>query len=400
MEWSYEYSRNVKNYRIGDTKMNKIYLDNAATTMVAPEVVKVMLPYFTNYYGNASEPHSWGIEASNAIEKAREIIANFLGADSAEIIFTSCSTESINLSHKGLLESMKNKHVITTPIEHKAVLEALKHSKAKVTYLPVDKYGLVKVEDVKKAIRPDTVLVSIMYVNNEIGTIEPVKEIGEMLKKYNLKHKTHIYFHIDATQAIQYLPCKVDELNVDLLSFTGHKIHAPKGIGALYIRSFTPIARQQDGGGQELGLRAGTENVPYIVGLGKAIELTKKVEKQKIYKLRDELLEKILQIPDTQMTGAYPNLGRVPHIASFVFKGLRGDELLLALSKKGIACASGSACTAGSMEPSHVLKAIGLTDEWAIGSVRFSLSKYTTLKEVQIVEKELKMIVNKLRGKI
>jgi cysteine desulfurase len=236
-----------------------------------------------------------------------------------------------------------------------------------------------------------------MYVNNEIGTIEPIREIGEMLRKHNKKLYDPIYFHTDATQAIRYLECNVDCLGVDLLSFTGHKIHAPKGIGALYVRRDTPLIRQQDGGGQELGLRAGTENVPYIVGLGKAIELTKKVEKQKIYKLRDRLIEQILQIPDTQLTGAYPNLGRIAHIASFAFKGLRGDEILLVLSKKGIACSAGSACTAGSLEPSHVLKAIGLTDKWAIGGVRFSLSKYTTLEEVNSVVKEMIIIVNKLR---
>jgi len=383
--------------------MKKVYFDNAATTMVAPEVVKAMLPYFSDKYGNASEPHIWGEEANNAVEDSRETIAEFLGANSSEIIFTSCSTESINLAHKGLIEAINGKRIITTPIEHKAVLEACKHTKAKIDYIPIDKYGVIKVKDVEALLRPDTALVSIMYVNNEIGTIQPIREIGEMLRKYNLKHKTHIYFHTDATQAIQYLECNVDCLGVDLLSFTGHKIHAPKGIGALYVRRDTPLIRQQDGGGQELGLRAGTENVPYIVGLGKAIQMIKKVNKDKMSLLRDKLIDKICfegknPRPDVELTGHACE--RVPHIASFVFKGLRGEDIVIALSQKGIACASGSACTAGSVEPSHVLKAIGLTDEWAIGSVRFSLSKYSTLKEVLLVEKELKMIVNRLRGKL
>ncbi len=367
------------------------------------------MPYFTHNYGNASEHHYAGINAREAIEHSRETIANFLGADKNEIIFTSCSTESINLSHKGLIESetSKNKkvHIITTPIEHKAVLEACKHTNAEITYLPVNKYGLVKVEDVEKAIKPNTILVSIMYVNNEIGTIEPIKEIGEMLRKYNLKHKTHIYFHTDATQAIQYLNCDVNYLNVDLLSFTGHKIHAPKGIGVLYIREGTPLIRQQDGGGQEFGLRAGTENVPYIIGLEKAIELIQKLEtfnkksvmSKHITSLRNELIKKVLKIPDVQLTGSI--LNRVPHIASFVFRGIKGEDLVIILSKEGIACSSGSACTSDHPEPSHVLKAIGLDDEWAVGAVRFSLSKYTTLKEILEVEKKLEISVNKLRGK-
>lgn len=385
--------------------MKKIYLDNAATTKVAPEVVDAMLPYFTNYYGNASEPHLWGIKANEAIEHSRERIANILGAEKEQIIFTSCSTESINLSHKGIIELgekvLGRPHVITTPIEHKAVLEAIKHSHAEVTYLPVDKNGLVKVEDVEKAIKFNTILVSVMYVNNEIGTIEPIRAIGEMLKAYNKKHKVKIYFHTDATQAIQYRNCNVDWLGVDLLSFTGHKIHAPKGIGALYVRDANILIRQQDGGDQEFKLRAGTENVPYIVGLAKAVDMMGNRRLQdKVQKLRDRLIDDILfkkttKIDGVQLTGhAYE---RVPHIASFVFKGIKGEDLLLALSEKGIACATGSACTSGSLEPSHVLRAIGLTDEWSIGSLRFSLSKYTTLKEILQVEKELKIVVNKLR---
>jgi len=392
--------------------MKQIYLDNAATTQVDPQVVKAILPYFTNYYGNASEPHSWGAKANEAIEQSREKIANFLGADKSEIIFTSCSTESINLAHKGLLEGLECRvrypHIITTKIEHKAVLNACEHlkkyGKIAVTYLSVDKDGLVDIKKLKKAIRPNTALVSIMYVNNEIGTIEPIREIGEMLREYNQKHNTHIYFHTDATQAIQYLECNVDCLGVDLLSFTGHKIHAPKGVGVLYVRRDTPLTRQQDGGGQEFGLRSGTENVPYIVGIGKAIELIQKSgtfdHRSAMYKymvsLRNELIKRVLKISDVQLTGHISN--RIPHIASFVFKGIKGEDIVMALSKKGIACATGSACNSDNLEPSHVLKAIGLDDEWAIGSVRFSLSKYTKIEDISLATKELEKVVNQLRG--
>ncbi len=385
--------------------MKDIYLDNAATTRVDSKVVKAMLPYFSTYYGNASEPHSYGLEAKKAVENSRETIANFLGADKDEIIFTSCATESINLAHKGLIESETGNnmkpHVITTPIEHKAVLNALKHidDKVEITYLPIDEFGMINVEDVKNAIQSNTVLISVMYVNNEIGTIQPIAEIGKMIKSYNKKHNTHIYFHADATQAIQYLDCNVNTLGVDLLSFTGHKIHAPKGIGALYIRKGTSIIRQQDGGGQEFGLRAGTENIPYIVGLGKAIELINDLSienRDKIIYLRDNLIYNIVNIPNTTLTGSST---RVPHIASFAFRDIRGEDIVLALSKKGIAAASGSACNANSVDISHVLKAIGLPRDWAMGQLRLSLSKYTTLEDILYVEKELKMIINRLRGK-
>ena len=386
--------------------MKQIYLDNAATTQVDTKIVNAMLPYLTHYYGNASQPHSWGIKANKAIDQSREVIAKFLGADKDEIIFTSCSTESINLAHKGLIEAINDNnedkvHIITTPIEHKAVLEACKHTNAKVTYLPIAENGIINVEDVRNAIQQNTVLVSIMYVNNEIGTIQPIAEIGEMIRKFNKKNKRNIYFHVDATQAIQYLNCNVNRLGVDLLSFTGHKIHAPKGVGVLYIRKDTPIIRQQDGGGQEFGLRAGTENVPYIVGLGKAIELINKKsvsDDVKINKLTIRIMEYVINnIPRAIITGDIQR--RVPHIASFIFKNIRGEDIVLALSKKGIAAASGSACNANSVDISHVLKAIGLPRDWAMGQLRLSLSKYTTLKDILYVEKELKMIINRLRGK-
>lgn len=386
------------------------YLDNAATTSVSPEVLVAMEPYFSKIYGNASEPHSWGNEAKKGINKAREQIASVLGAKPSGIFFTSCATESINLSHKGLIEAMKQSsneiiipHIITTQIEHKAVLETCKHLEklgwAEVTYLPVDQDGLVKVEDVKKAIKENTVLVSIMYVNNEVGTIEPIVKIGQMLRSISNQQSAignRIYFHTDATQAIQYLDCNVDSLGVDLLSLTGHKLHAPKGIGALYIRKGTPMVRQQDGGGQELGLRAGTENTPYIVGLGTAVQQsTEKLKNKKTEKLRDKLITGILEIPGTKLTG-HPKL-RAPHIVSFVFKGLEGEAMILYLSEQGIACSSGSACTSGSLEPSHVLSAMGMPPEVAHGSIRFSLSKYSTEDEVKYVLEVLPGIVKRIR---
>jgi cysteine desulfurase len=378
--------------------MKKVYLDNAATTQVDKKVFNAMKPYFMEKYGNASEPHSWGRKAKVGIENARKIIADFLGAKPYEIVFTSCSTESINLAHKGLIESItspyEKPHIITTQIEHKAVLETCKHLNAEVTYVPVDKYGMVKVKDIEEAIKPNTVLVSVMYVNNEVGTIQPIKEIGDMLTRLN--HITHspIYFHVDATQAIQYLDCNVDHLGVDLLSFTGHKIHAPKGIGALYVRYGTPMSRQQDGGGQEFGLRAGTENVPYIVGLGKAIEMIDFSHNDKITELRNILIDSMAQVPNVILTGHLTQ--RVPHIASFAFKDLNGEDIVNLLSEKGIASASGSACTASSIEVSHVLDAMDLEEEWIKGSLRLSLSRYTTREEIDFVVKNLLTILNKL----
>lgn len=381
--------------------MAKIYLDNAATTQVDAQVLVAMRPYFGQKFGNASEPHFWGQEAKKAVEESRLKLADFLGAKPKEIIFTSCATESVNLAHKGLIEATgRPAHIITSSVEHKAVLETCKHLEqigwAKVTYLPVDKYGLVSVKEVEKAICPETVLVSIMYINNEVGTIEPIEEIGKLLRTYNKQHRTKIYFHCDATQAIQYLDCDVNKLDVDLLSLTGHKFYAPKGVGALYIRKGMPIVRQQNGGGQEYGLRAGTENVPYIVGLGKAIEIVeKRLRYEDIKILRDRLIRGILKIPGTKLTG-HP-IKRAPHIASFVIDGVEGEAMLLLLSDKGIAASSGSACTSGILEPSHVLTAMGVPAEVAHGSLRFSLGKDTTEKEIDYVLNVMPKIVAQLR---
>lgn len=382
----------------------KAYLDNAATTKVADEVFQAMKPYFVSVFGNASEPHDWGQQARRAVNQSRQTLATFLGAKPQEIIFTSCATESINLAHKGLIEAIGGKpHIITTQIEHKAVLETCRHLAklgwATVTYLPVDRTGLVSVKAVEAAIRPETVLVSVMLVNNEVGTIEPIAEIGKLLRTYNLQHKTKIYFHTDATQGIQYLDCNIDKLGVDLLSLTGHKFGAPKGIGALYVRGGTPLVRQLDGGGQEANRRAGTENVPYIVALGKAVEQIARRDTQdvirKTEKLRDKLITGILQTPGVKLTG-HP-VKRAPHIASFTVEGAEGEAILLLLSDKGVAASTGSACTSGTLEPSHVLTAMGIPPEAAHGSLRFSLSKETTATEIDYVIKILPGIISHLR---
>jgi len=378
--------------------MKKIYLDHAATTSVAPEVLKAMTPYFDQSFGNPSEPHQWGQQAKMAVERAREKVALFLGAKPSEILFTSGATEAINLAHKGLIEGQKVPHIITSSIEHKAVLETCRHLEklgwATVTYLPVDKNGLVKIDDVEKAIRPETVLVSIMFVNNEMGVIQPIAEIGKLIKKINSK----IFFHTDATQAVQYLNCDVNSLGVDLLSLSGHKFYAPKGVGVLYFKKGASLIRQQDGGEQEGGLRAGTENVPYIVGLGKAIEL---VEKNKVShakyveKLKNKLITGVLQIPGVKLVGdAQKN---APHIATFLVKGVEGEAMMILLSDEGIAASSGSACTSGLLEPSHVLLAMGYKPEEAHGSLRFSLGKDNTEEEINDVIKVLPGIIEKLR---
>jgi len=393
----------------------RVYLDYAATTPVDPGVLAAMLPYFNEKAGNASEVHSFGTEARVAIEEARSKVAEALGASHKEIIFTSCATESINLAHKGLVETINNQqstinktkpHIITTSIEHKAVIETCKHLEklgwAEVTYLPVDSTGLIAVDQIEKAIRPETVLISIMYVNNEVGTIQPIEQIGQLLKSINNKQLTinnrRIYFHTDATQAIQYLDCDVNRLGVDLMSLTGHKFHAPKGIGALYVRQGIKLVRQQDGGGQESNRRAGTENVPYIVGLGEAIKVAQAQitnHKSQITRLRDRVIEGVLKIHGTRLTG--PKDKRAPHIASFVIEGVEGEAILLLLNEYGVAASTGSACTAGDLNPSHVLTAMGFKPEESHGSLRFSLGKGTTEEEIDYVIKILPEVVGKIR---
>lgn len=395
--------------------MKSVYLDYAATTPVDPEVKKIMQPYFSGIFGNPSELHLFGTKANKALELSRKKIAKALHCNSEEIVFTSCATESINLAHKGLIEaclppnlpnSPNLPHIITSQIEHKAVLETCRHLEniglAKVTYLPVDKYGLVSVSDIKKALTPQTILISLMYVNNEIGTIEPIAEIGALIKKINIQRLASnlqpLYFHTDATQAFPYFDCDVKKLGVDLLSFSGHKIYAPKGIGVLFVKKDTPLRRQIDGGSQENNLRAGTENVPYIAGLGKAVELAVKnrvKESVRLKILQTSLISQITQIPKISLTG-HPTK-RTPHIASFIIDGVEGEAMLLYLSDLGIAVSTGSACTSKNLASSHVLTALGLPPEKSHGSLRISLGKDTTKDDIDHAVSCIKKVIAKLR---
>lgn len=399
--------------------MKRIYLDHAATTQVDPQVRETMLPYLGEKFGNPSSLYSLGQEANSAVEAARKTLANFLGATPREIIFTGSATEANNLALKGVLEAFhrctvcgvdcpekgKTPHLITSQIEHHAVLDTAKHLQTmgyEVTFLPVDKDGLVSAKEAEKAIKETTVLVSIMYVNNEVGTVEPIAEMGKMISEVNRerfnKGLKRLFFHSDAVQAIQYLPCQVDYLGVDLLSLGAHKFYGPKGVGALYLRRGTPLVHQLDGGGQEFNLRAGTENVAGIAGMAEAIQQTTNNKQQttKIEKLRDRLIEGVLKnVSRSQLTG-HPEK-RVPHIASFIIEGAEGESILLMLDERGVAASSGSACTSGTLEPSHVLLAMGIPPERAHGSLRLSLGKNSTQQEVDYVVKILPEIVERLR---
>ncbi len=405
--------------------MKSVYLDYAATTPVDPEVKKAMQPFFSDIFGNPSEIHKWGLKARGSVKNARAQVAKALHCQTSEIIFTGCATESINLAHKGLIEVLispnpafgearrrRLPHIITSSIEHKAVLETCKHLEklgwATVTYLPVDEYGSVSVTSVEKAITPDTVLVSIMFVNNEVGTIQPIAEIGALVKKINVSRLTtrfarraddsRLFFHTDATQALPYLNCDVGKLGVDLLSFTGHKIYAPKGVGVLFVKKGTPLIRQLDGGSQENNLRAGTENVPYIVGLGKAVELTAKnkiKESIRLESLQTSLISQISLIPHIKLTG-HPKQ-RAPHIASFIVENVEGEAMMLLLSDLGIAVSTGSACTSQSLSASHVLSACGIPPEDSHGSLRISLGKDTTKQDIDYAVSCIKKVVTNLR---
>lgn len=375
----------------------RIYLDHAATTPVALEVLEAMKPYFNEKFGNASSLHSFGQEARAAVENSRKIAAKFLGARQNEIIFTSGGTESNNLALKGVAFANKEKgnHIITTKIEHHAVLEPCKWLEKqgfKVSYLNVDKYGLVNPKDVENAITDKTILVSIMHANNEIGTIEPIEEIGKICKK----HK--VYFHTDAVQSFGKIPIDVKKMNIDLLSASSHKIYGPKGVGLLYVGQDVKIEPIQHGGGHESGMRSGTENVPGIVGFAKAIELASKTMKSEAVretKLRDKLIQEILKIPGAQLNG-HPSQ-RLPNNVNVSIKGIEGEALLIRLNEKGIAVSTGSACSTKSLEPSHVLTAIGLTPEQAHGSLRITLGKDNTEEDINYVLEELPKIINSLR---
>ena len=380
--------------------MQKVYLDNAATTKVRDEVVEAMLPYFTEYFGNPSSLHLFAREAGKGLDTARAQVAKALNAKPEEIIFTGGGSESDNMVLRGIPEAYKKKgkHVITSAVEHHAVLHTLeameKEGRVEVTYLPVDEYGMVTAEQVEKAIRPDTVLVSIMFANNEVGTIMPIEQIGETCKKYG------VLFHTDAVQAVGHVPVDGEKMHIDLLSLSGHKFHGPKGVGALYVRKGVRIPALILGGAQERRKRAGTENVPGIVGMGKAIELaTAELEDNaaKMKVLRDRLIFGIpARIPDVKLNG-HPT-ERLPNNVNFSIRFIEGESILLMLDLNGIAASSGSACTSGSLDPSHVLLAMGLSHEVAHGSLRLTLSEFTTPEEIDYVLDTLPPIVEKLRA--
>ena len=375
-----------------------IYLDNAATTKTAPEVVEAMLPYFSEFYGNASTVYEFGGKSKEAVSRAREIIANAIGAKENEIYFTAGGSESDNWAIKAAAEAYgdKGKHIITSKIEHHAVLHTcqwLEQNGFEVTYLDVDEFGVVKLEELKKAIRPDTILISIMFANNEIGTIEPVAEIGEIAREHG------ILFHTDAVQAFGQIPINVDELNIDMLSSSGHKLNGPKGIGFLYIRKGVKIRSFVHGGAQERKRRAGTENVPGIVGFGKAVELALANMEERTARereLRDYMMERILkEIPFSRINGHRTN--RLPNNVNICFQFVEGESLLIMLDMKGICGSSGSACTSGSLDPSHVLLAIGLPHEIAHGSLRLTLGEDTVKEDIDDTVDAVKEIVTQLR---
>jgi cysteine desulfurase len=373
----------------------KVYLDNAATTKTDERVVDAMLPYFTEKYGNASSLHSAGDDANRAMQNARATIAKRINALPEEIIFTSGGTESDNLAIKGYAYANKERgnHIITSKIEHPAVLNSCRQLELegfKVTYLDVDKDGLLDPKDVEKNINPKTLLATIMHANNEIGTIEPIEEIGKICRKHN------VAFHTDAVQSFCKTPIDVNKLNIDMLSASGHKIHGPKGVGMLYVRKGTKIQRLADGGAHEFKLRAGTENVAGIVGFAKAVELSNENECVRIQELREILQEGLLRIPDTKQNGR-PDKGLCNNL-NISFKYVEGEGLLFMLNDMGIEVSTGSACSSKSLSPSHVLIAIGLPHEVAHGSIRFSLSRYNTEEEIMYTIEKVKEAVIKLRS--
>ena len=377
-----------------------IYLDNAATTKTAPEVVDAMIPYFTEHYGNPSSVYSFASGNKEVVSRQREIIAQALGAQANEIYFTAGGSESDNWALKATAEAYekKGKHIITTKIEHHAILHTCEYLEKQrgfeITYLDVDENGVVKLDELKKAIRPDTILISVMFANNEIGTIQPIREIGEIAQE----HK--ILFHTDAVQAFGQIPIDVDACHIDMLSASGHKLNGPKGIGFLYIRKGVKIRSFVHGGAQERKRRAGTENVPGIVGMGAAVERamrTMETRTAKERKLRDYLIERIeTEIPYCRLNGDRTN--RLPNNVNFSFRFIEGESLLIMLDMKGICASSGSACTSGSLDPSHVLLAIGLPHEIAHGSLRLTISEDTTKEDADFVVDNLKSIVERLRS--
>lgn len=378
--------------------MKRVYMDNAATTALRRDVLDAMMPYLTDIYGNPSSLHYFGQEAHKAVENARHQVASALNAEDNEIVFTGCGTEADNMALKGIAEKYqsKGKHIITSSVEHHAILhtcEYLEKHGFEVTYLPVDEYGMVKAEQVRDAIRSDTILVSIMFANNEVGTIMPIKEIGAVCREKG------VFFHTDAVQAVGHVAIDVKAMNIDLLSLSAHKLHGPKGVGALYIRKGIIVPPLLHGGAQERRKRAGTENVAGIVGLGKAIEIAcsdiEGTAKRMCY-LRDKLINGIeASIPEVKLNGHRTE--RLPGNVNFSIKYIEGESILLMLDINGIAASSGSACTSGSLDPSHVLLAMGMPHETAHGSLRLTLGDDTTEDDIDYVLEVLPEIVVKLR---
>ncbi|MEJ8755852.1 IscS subfamily cysteine desulfurase [Pontibacter sp. H259] len=376
-----------------------IYLDNNATTPLDPRVLDAMMPYFTGKFGNAaSRNHAFGWHAEEAVDYAREQIASLINCSPKEIIFTSGATEADNLAIKGVFEmyATKGNHIITATTEHKAVLDTCKHIEkigGKVTYLKVDDKGLIDLKDLEEAITDKTILISIMYANNEVGVIQPIKEISAIAKKHG------ILFFTDATQAVGKIPVDVEADGIDLMAFSGHKMYGPKGVGALYVRRKNPrvkVTAQMDGGGHERGMRSGTLNVPGIVGLGKACELAKQemeADTARISAMRDRLEKELLTIEESYVNGSVEH--RLPHVSNISFKYVEGEGLMMGV--KDIAVSSGSACTSASLEPSYVLKALGLSDDLAHSSLRFGFSRFTTDEEVDYAIDHVKEAVAKLR---
>jgi cysteine desulfurase len=379
--------------------LKRIYFDHSATTPTDPDVAKLMLEYMTDKFGNPSSVHAFGREVRKAVDIARENVAALIGANANEIFFTSGGTEADNLALKGIAFANRKKgnHIITTSIEHHAILhscEYLEKQGFEVTYLPVDENAMVRIEDVKKAITDRTILISVMFANNEVGTIQPIKEIGQLAREKG------IYFHTDAVQAAGNYPIDVNEYNVDLLTLSGHKFHGPKGIGALYVRKGVRLESVQHGGGQERNVRPGTENVPGLIGLGKAAEIAKRDMEKKIAHvtaLRDRLIQGIqANVPAIKLNG-HPTK-RMPGNVNFSFRYVEGESLLLNLDLKGIAASSGSACTSGSLDPSHVLLAMGMTHEVAHGSLRISLGRGNTAEDIDYCLEVLPEILERLRA--